>query len=188
MDQLQQGDLIRLIQKGEIKAFDEFYKVNWRPMYLMAFRATGSVDEAKDLVQNVFINFWNTKESIDAERFQTAYLFTALKNGIINLHKKTAIRRQHAEAAVAAGADYTIEDQYIAKELALHLQKKVTRLPRKMQQVFVLSRFKNLSVTEIAEAMDITPQTVKNQLTSALKILRAGLGLLGAFIIYFFSK
>jgi RNA polymerase sigma-70 factor, ECF subfamily len=185
---MSQEELIILIQTGNIKAFDEFYKNNWKPLYHMAYRATGSIDDAKDLVQNVFINFWNTRESIDVGKFHISYLFTSLRNGIINLHKKTEVRRQHAELQPEMNIAYTNEDHYIAKELAQTLQTRVTLLPNKMQQVFVLSRYKNLSVSEISETLNITPRTVKNQLSTALKILRTGLGLLGAIVFYIFLK
>jgi RNA polymerase sigma-70 factor, ECF subfamily len=183
---MSQQELIILIQKDNVKAFDEFYKNNWRALYHMAYRSTGSIDDAKDLVQNVFISFWNMRESIDPEKFHLSYLFTSLRNSIINLHKKAEVRRQHAELQTEVYPLYTNEDHYIAKELAQALQNRVTQLPNKMQQVFVLSRYKNLSVAEISETLNITPQTVKNQLSNALKVLRAGIGMLVPILFYFF--
>ena len=88
MKKVDEDELISLIQKGNIRAFDEFYKRNWQPLYQIAYRSTLSVDDSKDLVQNVFINFWNTRESLDLERFHISYLFTSLRNGIKNQYKK----------------------------------------------------------------------------------------------------
>ena len=181
---MSQEELIILIQKGDIKAFDEFYKDNWRPLYHMAYRSTGSVDDAKDLVQNVFISFWNNKENIEVSRFHISYLFTSLKNGITNLYKKAEVRRSHSEETVEHDAVYTVEDDYLAKELAQILKNRVTLLPDKMQRVFVLSRYQHLSVSEISQSLNIAPRTVKNQLSTALKILRAAVCIIA--LIYFF--
>lgn len=186
---LTQVELITLIQNGNISAFDEFYRQNWRALYQMAYHSTGNIDDAKDLVQNVFINFWNTRESIDALKFQPSYLFTSLRNGIINQYKKDAVKKRGAEVMlhqIETANGYTTEDAYIAKEFALQINARVRELPAKMQQVFVLSRYEQLSVKEISESLQIEPRTVKNQLSNAIKILRTKVGLLGLpFILIF---
>ena len=186
MNNLSQEELILLIKQGNIRAFDQFYKDNWRLLYQTAYRATKSVDDAKDLVQNVFVCFWDSRENLVVERFHVSYLFTSLKNGIINFYKKDEVKRRGLETLIKLDytPEYTNEDHYIAKELAQKLEIRVTLLPNKMQQVFVLSRYKNLSVNEIADALDIAPRTVKNQLSTALKILRAGIITCGAIFIF----
>lgn len=190
MDKLSQEELVILIREGNIKAFDEFYKNNWRPLYHKAYRSTRSVDDAKDLVQNVFIGFWSARETIVANKFHVSYLFTSLRNGIINFHKRDEMKRRRLEELMSVDhvQGYTNEDHYIARELSQTLEKKVTLLPNKMQQVFVLSRYKNLSINEISEALNITPRTVKNQLSTALKILRTSITIYGTIIFYLFSK
>ena len=189
MKKITQVELIDLIQKGDIKAFDEFYKQNWRPLYTRAYHATGCIDDAKDLVQNVFINFWNTRHSIDIAKYHAGYLFTALQNGIINQYKKDAVRRRGIEELLHHSEQpaYTNEDQYIAKESARMLRVQIDELPPKMQRVFVLSRYEHLSIKQISESLNITPRTVKNQLSSALKILRTTVDalILILFLIFF---
>lgn len=190
MNKLSQEELVALIREGNVKAFDEFYKNTWRPLYQMAYRSTGCVDDAKDLVQNVFIGFWNNRKNIVVNRFHVSYLHTSLKNAIINHYRKDDVNRRRNEAVlnVEYTPAYTNEDYYIAKELARRIDNQVTLLPNKMQQVFVLSRYKNLSINEISETLNITPRTVKNQLSTALKILRAAIITCSGIFFYFFSK
>jgi len=78
---------------------------------------------------------------------------------------------------VEDGEQYTQEDSLIAKELSVTIEGEIRELPKKMQEVFILSRQQNLSVNEISETLNITPRTVKNQLSNALKILRTKLGI-----------
>jgi RNA polymerase sigma-70 factor (ECF subfamily) len=185
-NQLSKEQLIALIKEGDIKAFDSFYKQNWRPLYQMAYHSTGSVDDAKDLVQNVFINFWNYRASLNPQLYHTSFLFTSLKNGIINYYKKDEVRRRGVAELLHFDNQptYTNEDHYVAKELAGQIKSHINQLPQKMQQIFVLSRQNHLSVNEISEALNITPRTVKNQLSNALRILRTRMGLLSALILF----
>lgn len=172
-------ELIILIKEGNIQAFNEFYKQNWRALYQMAYRSTCSQEDAKDLVQTVFINLWNCRYSLQPDRYNTSYLFRMLKNNIINFYKQDSARKKRLEKLLQLdNADqYTNEDSLIAKELSVVIEGEIRELPRKMQEVFILSRHQNLSVNEISETLNITPRTVKNQLSNALKILRTKLGM-----------
>jgi len=185
-----QIELISLIQDGDTRAFDEFYKQNWRALYQMAYHSTGSVEDAKDLVQNVFINFWDARYSINVDQYHSSYLFTALRNGIINLYKKNAVKKRGLEELLHFDNQpvHTNEDHYIAKELAQSINTRVEELPEKMQRVFVLSRYEHLSINEISETLNIAPRTVKNQLSSALKILRMRVGTYAIILFYIFFK
>jgi RNA polymerase sigma-70 factor (ECF subfamily) len=176
---LSEIELIILIRDGDIRAFNEFYKRNWRALYQMAYRSTCSQEDAKDLVQTVFINLWNGRTSLQADRYNTSYLFRILKNNIINFYKQDTARRKRLEKLLQLDTDsqYTNEDNLIAKELSVVIDGEIRELPRKMQEVFILSRQQNLSVNEISETLNITPRTVKNQLSNALKILRTKLGM-----------
>ncbi|WPV02090.1 RNA polymerase sigma-70 factor [Mucilaginibacter sp. cycad4] len=176
---LSEVELIALIKAGDINAFDEFYKRNWRALYQTAYRSTGSSDDAKDLVQTVFINLWNCRYSLQPDRYNASYLFRSLKNSIINFHKKDSVRKKSMDNLlyVEYGDQYTHEDNLIAKELSVVIEGEIRELPKKMQEVFILSRQQNLSVNEISEALNIAPRTVKNQLSNALKILRTKLGI-----------
>lgn len=176
---LSEIELIILIRDGDIRAFNEFYKRNWRALYQMAYRSTCSQEDAKDLVQTVFINLWNGRTSLQVERYNASYLFRILKNNIINFYKQDTARRKRLEKLLQLDNDnqYTNEDNLIAKELSVVIDGEIKELPRKMQEVFILSRQQNLSVNEISETLNITPRTVKNQLSNALKILRTKLGM-----------
>jgi RNA polymerase sigma-70 factor, ECF subfamily len=186
---LSEVELITLIKQGNMKAFDEFYKRNWRGLYQVAYRATSSEDDAKDLVQAVFIGLWKCRLNLCPDQYNTSYLMRALKNNIINFCKKDAIRKRGVSELLQLDTvnEFTSEDSLIAKELAIALEGRIKELPGKMQQVFVLSRHQNLSINEISEKLDIAPRTVKNQISNALKILRTGLEIF-LVLLFFFNK
>ena len=170
-------ELIVLIKEGDIRAFDEFYKRNWRILYQTAYRSTSSEEDAKDLVQTVFISLWNCRQNLNPDAYNPSYLFRILKNNIINFYKQDSARRKRLEKLLYLDEtnQYTNEDNLMAKELSIVIDGEIRELPRKMQEVFILSRRQHLSVNEISETLNITPRTVKNQLSNALKILRTKL-------------
>ncbi|MEZ2334630.1 RNA polymerase sigma factor [Mucilaginibacter sp. RCC_168] len=172
-------ELIVLIKEGDIRAFDEFYKRNWRMLYQTAYRSTSSQEDAKDLVQTVFINLWNCRQNLNPDAYTPSYLFKILKNNVINFYKQDSARRKRLEQLLYFDEvnQYTNEDNLMAKELSVVIDGEISELPRKMQEVFILSRRQHLSVNEISETLNITPRTVKNQLSNALKILRTKLGM-----------
>jgi len=172
-------ELIVLIKEGDIRAFDEFYKRNWRVLYQTAYRSTSSQEDAKDLVQTVFISLWNCRQNLNSDAYTPSYLFKILKNNIINFYKQDSARRKRLEKLLYLDEanQYTNEDNLMAKELSIVIDGEIRELPRKMQEVFILSRQQHLSVNEISETLNITPRTVKNQLSNALKILRTKLGM-----------
>jgi RNA polymerase sigma-70 factor (ECF subfamily) len=172
-------ELIVLIKEGDIRAFDEFYKRNWRVLYQTAYRSTSSQEDAKDLVQTVFISLWNCRQNLNPDAYTPSYLFRILKNNIINFYKQDSARKKRLEKLLYLDEanQYTNEDNLMAKELSIVIDGEIRELPRKMQEVFILSRQQHLSVNEISETLNITPRTVKNQLSNALKILRTKLGM-----------
>lgn len=176
-------DLIDLIKTGDMSAFNEFYKKNWRNLYHIAHNATRCPHEAQDLVQTVFMNFWNNRARLQAGRYHPSYLTISLKNSINNLYKKHSSRSKilgqllsHTEFEPAW--HNPVEENLIAKETTSVINAHIDVLPAKMQEVFVLSRQQHLTVNEISETLNITPRTVKNQLSNALKIIRVKMGLL----------
>lgn len=176
-------DLIELIKAGDMSAFNEFYKKNWRDLYHIAHHATRCPHEAQDLVQTVFMNFWNNRARLQAELYHPSYLTISLKNCINNLYKKHSSRGRILEQLFSRTEfepawHNPVEEKLIAKETASAINAHIDVLPAKMQEVFVLSRQQHLSVREISETLNITPRTVKNQLSNALKILRVKMGLL----------
>ena len=157
-----------------ISAFDDFYRHNWKALFHIAYSAVSSEEEAKDLVQNAFINFWNARDKLDSSKNIKAYLFTSLKNGIINFYKREIIRKNKIAHITTANQSYSpLDENYNAKELSREINKEIAHLPRKMQEIFILSRHQHLSVLEISQHLNITQRTVKNQLSNALRILRA---------------
>lgn len=109
----------------------------------------------------------------------SAYLFTGVKYRMLNEMKAQQVRKNFAASfAVFQAGNHSRITEETVDEMDLHtaLQANVAQLPPKCRQIFQLSRHQYQTIAEIANALNLSPKTVENQLTKALRHLRLGLG------------
>ncbi len=170
-----ESELLSLMKEGSSEAFDEIYERYWLKLYCEAYRRLRSEDDAKDLVQDLFFTLWIKKEVLVVKKSLGAYLFTAVKHRILNFIAANAIKAEYLESLsmVIRNSENSQYDKIIADDLEVFLDRRINNLSPKVKEVFLLSRKENLSVKEIAIKLNVSDQTVKNQLTKALKDLRS---------------
>ncbi len=153
--------------------FDDHY----RPLCNVAFRISGDLDMAEDIVQDVFLKIWNQQDLLNANKNIKSYMYTMVRN-----HALEIIRRQQIGARITDEILYLhseansdpIEDNEIEKYLILDkIYISIRQLPPKCAQVFTLAKVNGLSYSQIADDMHISVKTVENQMGKALKLLRA---------------
>lgn len=168
------SDKALLVDSDEQNAFRVLYDRYWESLYKKALQHLRCDEDAKDAVQEIFISLWRNKNTIDATNNLSAYLFAALKYHIIKqVYRKAKkgiclpLSLKQLELTSLA-ADEVTE----AKEMQNIIAAEVSALPKRMQQVYQLSRTEYLNTSQIAKQLDISEQTVKNTLTIALKRLK----------------
>jgi RNA polymerase sigma factor (sigma-70 family) len=130
-------------------------------------------DDAKDIVQEIFISLWNNRHQI-----QSAALFPYLSKSAFyavidwQLLNKKNISRYHLLLENDEPSVFPVENHVIASELRQELMEEVEKMPDTTKTVFRMSRIDHKSVKEIAAAMHLSEQTVKNNISIALKQLR----------------
>lgn len=164
--------LIELISQDNSFAFRRLYERYWLGLFDKA-RKRVDEDTAKDIIQEVMTTLWRRRCDIQADNEGSIapYLYTALKYRIISYYAYTAseIRRMNmfgSEEHIPSFNSLEI------KELKEVIEVEVCKLPGRMQQIFRLSREEDISIHDIAVQLNLSEQTVKNQLTTALKRLR----------------
>lgn len=166
--------IISLLQ-GDIHCFKLVFDQYWDSLYLKACKKVGE-EEAKDMVQEVMLTLWKRKENLvfEQEEDLSKYLHTAMRYRIISHY--AALKTELPDMAYFD--HYKIdscEQQIETKELAAVLERSVAKLPEKMQLIFRLSRHEDVSIKDIALRLNLSEQTVKNQITEALKRIRIAL-------------
>lgn len=173
-------ELVNLLKQGNKDAFTEVFARYNRLLFVHAHKLLNDKEEARDLVQEIFVLIWENRESLNLKSNFSGFLYTAVKNRIFDLlaHKKVEARYlESVQAYFDKGTDQT---DHLARTQLLRelIEREIGFLPPKMREVFELSRMKHLSHKEIAGQLDLSEKTVKNQVNNALKILRTKLGLL----------
>lgn len=148
-------------------------------MYKYIFNRLRSHDIAFELLQDVFLSMLERKEKIVFHTSLSGFLFASVRYQIINHIDKQKVRRKYREEFVAfhqARACNSNEEVIDLRDLEGAIDRSIKELPIRCQQIFKMSRLQNLSITEIAQQLNISHRTVENQLSAALKHLRMSLG------------
>jgi len=168
-------EILLLISGNRTRAFEMTFEACWMPLYRQAYRKVQSEEIAKDLVQDAFVSFWDKMESLDEETKLQAYLFAILRNKILKLFERDEVRLRHAMRLAMPEeqpADATVHQLLVDKELNDMVREEVDRMPSRMKEIYELKKEQDLSVKEIAAALGLSEQTIKNQLHSAYQRLR----------------
>ena len=166
--------IIEAWQAGDSDAFEVLYQKYWRKLYVFARRTTPNAEDAQDLIQDVFAQLWMQKEQIDAAVFSESYLFAIVRNKLLDKIRKQYVREDYVQKILQSSSesDFSTQQTILTNDLNNHIHRVVDVLPEKCREVFQLSRFEQLSVDQIAQKLQISPQTVKNQLSKALQVVR----------------
>lgn len=163
------------------KLFKEYFK----PLCGFAVKYVADLDDAKNIVHEVFVSLWEKWGSFGPEVNYRAYLYTAVRNRCLN-HLRDRKNTVGIEAITQQAADPAHELE--TKELQQEIDYAIQTLPEKCRMVFEMSRFEGLKYTEIADRMGIAVKTVEAQMTRALSLLRDQLGKFMVMIFFWVTN
>jgi RNA polymerase sigma-70 factor (family 1) len=174
------ADLTQMLKEGDRIAFTEIYNRYKLVLQNHAWNKTRSTIDTQDAIQEVFSNLWKKRENIQIDSNLSGYLYTSVRNHILNLFAKKQVQDKYINSIQQFSFQKTALTDYRVRESMLRdaIEKEIAELPPRMREVFELSRKQHLSHKEIAVIMGTTEQTVKKQVSNALKHLRTKLGLL----------
>jgi len=167
------SELIEIFYEDGSKGIELIFKQYYEVMCRTAIRITKERSLAEDIVQEVFFELYKKREKLKIESL-VGYLKRAVYNRSIN---KVKGRKDHVDADEIAyelsDNGHNSQDEMEYGELETFINGVIDSLPEKCRLVFVLNRFEQLSYKEVAAKMNISVKTVENQMSKALKILRA---------------
>lgn len=162
-----------LINQGD-DAFLEVYKRYWQKLFVYAYNLLDDRQACEDVIQDVFTTFWTKKDKVSISNL-SHYLYQAVKFQIFNLFRNGKIAKKHVDRMKVIEFVNSTEDSLNLKELEDSLEKLLSELPDRCREIFYASRFENLSYAEISKKFNISNQTVKNQVSKALKHLKGAM-------------
>lgn len=158
--------------KGAPADLPTFFEKNYRRLCAYAYRLVGDRQDAEDIVQELFCKLWQQQQGkLDTAQL-TAYFYRATRNASLNWLRQ---RKRHdilqPDQVLTAGG----EDALMVKELSDRIERATADLPPRCREIFEMSRYMDMSYQEIADALQISKNTVEVQMGKALMRLRAAL-------------
>ncbi|MEX0983369.1 MAG: RNA polymerase sigma-70 factor [Bacteroidales bacterium] len=166
--------LLKRIQSGDEVAFEMLFNRYWESLFAAAMHRLQSKDLSEDVLQELFVDLWEKRDDLKIRTNIQGYLFTALKNRVLNKIKTESVREKYEQMVIEFYElnELATEHTFTLKILREELEKETEKLPDRCREVFELSRTHQLSHKEIGKKLNISTKTVENHIRLALKKLR----------------
>ena len=166
--------LITQIKKGDIKAFEQLFRLYYSSLCWYATSIVGNRETAEEIIEELFYTIWKEKERLNIFRSVKSYLYTATWNGCLQYHRQ---RQKDEEMQKKMQQTTPIctsspEEEAEFEELQKVIDKCLNQMPERCRHIFLLHRDEGLKYTEIATRLDISVKTVEANISKALALLR----------------
>ncbi|WP_346237699.1 RNA polymerase sigma-70 factor [Niabella insulamsoli] len=165
-------DYVSEIKCGNKRAFEEVYHKFHNRFYSYVLRKTASGDLAEEVVQMSFIKVWEKRTELSAIYPIEVQIARIARSLMIDVLRKKAVERsalhtiqQNARAVIDA-------DPAADKQLVEKVHEAIESLPPQCRKIFMLSRDEGLTHSQIASHLSVSPKTVENHISKALKVVR----------------
>jgi RNA polymerase sigma-70 factor (ECF subfamily) len=170
-------ELITRIKEGDELAFRLVFDSYSSKLYYFSLKFLKEKEPCQEVVQEVFMNLWINREKLDTQYPIAPYLYTITRRLTLNVLRQVAssqIAMEKMWLNLQTTTNET-EEHVFMEDLERFTEQVLVSLPKQQQLVYRMSRQQELSFDEIAEELNISRNTVKNHLVSALKTLRTQL-------------
>jgi RNA polymerase sigma-70 factor (ECF subfamily) len=165
---------LEAFQDGNHKAFETIFIAYYNKTKTFIDGYIKSEPDAEELTEDLFVNLWINRHSIDTSKSFNSYLHTIARNAAINFLKHKYVCDAYLNNNQDTEYSSTSEEDLIAKELEMLIDKLNYYVDKKLDRrmIYTLSRNEGLSNAEIAERLNTTKRNVESQLSLALKEIR----------------
>ena len=171
--QASERDLQERIRAGDERAFDSVFRTHYAQLVRVAESMLRESALAEEIAQEVMLELWRRRESLELEQTFAAYLIRSTRNRALNhIRHQRVVAREAAAAAIEPQASRSAEEELLGVELQQAVREAIDALPEKSREVFRLSREQGLKYAEIASVLEISVKTVEKRMGQALSELR----------------
>lgn len=167
--------IIQKMTSGDMDSFKYFFDKYYDDLCNFVNIYLRDTVLAEEIVQDIFVYFWENKEKLKINRSVKSYLYSASRFKSLNLLRDTKTRKrlvENMERTEFIQPDQAEDSVIDSVEFRKIIEAAIDQLTPKCREIFLLSKNQELSNKEIAERLGISVKTVENQMTIALKKLR----------------
>jgi RNA polymerase sigma-70 factor (ECF subfamily) len=179
-------ELIALLRSSDSFSIKPIFDRYHAMLCFTAFRILKDHDQAKDIVQEVFIKIYYTRHNLSITSLE-AYLKRATINTALNyLEQRDRYKKEPIqESTLQSRAINSVSDTVSFNELTIHASNAINNLPPRTRTVFTLIRSEGMTYKEVAETLGISIKAVEKEMIKALKLLRESLrSFLNSFALF----
>ncbi|NLU90471.1 RNA polymerase sigma factor [Chitinophaga sp. Ak27] len=174
-------ELLQLLMQNNEPAFRQLHKRYWKKLLVKAYTQLQSYADAEELVQDVFINIWYRRHSLQIKYSFHTYISAVIRYKIFEKIAANKRRPAMEDTTDCIISDHSTELWLEGEELKATIESVIDTLPEKCQLVFRLSREQGMTEKQIAHALRISRKTVESHMSKALRILRGAVNHLRCF-------
>lgn len=163
----------RIYATNDTAAFRQLFMLLAESLKNFAFSIVHSREQAEEITEDVFVNLWQARSTLDSINNLQVYLYVAARNTALNYLYKQSGRYPHDFVDLArveiAATDPDPEQIFISSEMRRRIDEVIQALPPKCKLIFRLAKEDRLRYREIASILNISVKTIDSQLAIALK-------------------
>jgi RNA polymerase sigma-70 factor (ECF subfamily) len=164
--------LLQNMRSGSVEAFEQIFKLYWRPLYVLAKSKLHEHHEAEEIIQNIFSTLWEKRETLLITNLPS-YLQKSVKNRVLNLIRDRITQQKYWDYYRTFMPDLRVTENTVGfNDLAEAVEEAVNLLPEKSREVFKLSRMEGRTNAEIANLLHLSEKAIEYHLTKSLRKLR----------------
>lgn len=162
----------RICKKDQL-AFEQLYIAHHRKLLILAYKYVKDEEQAEEIVNDVFLKIWTNASQLNIAYSLSAYLSRSVANRCLNVireQKRMTIKLEKYQADTTEL--YDEDEAVILEERLLKLEKVLDTLPPQCKKIIMMSKFEKCKQQDIADRLNISIKTVKNQLTIGYEKIR----------------
>lgn len=171
-------NLWRKMLEGNTSCYEQLINRTYNLLFQYGCRFSSDREMLKDCIQDVFLEIWEKRSALNPHIPPRAYLIASLRRRIHRVVQQNRLQTtEDFEKTISDfNVEFSAEHLFIQSEQDQQLAKRITfllnELPKRQQEAIFLRFFNDMERDEIADIMDIHPQSVSNLLQSAFRTIR----------------
>ncbi|MDD3037678.1 RNA polymerase sigma-70 factor [Bacteroides sp.] len=178
-------ETVKALQQGDHKAFEDIFITYFDKVKYFLKGILRSESDAEELAQDIFVNLWINRKTVDPQKSFNTYIYTIARNTALNYLKHKLVE----EAFIDNCNDLSLKEAdssdeiLFAKEINILVEMTVCRMPVQRKKIYQMSRNNGCSNDDIAQKLSLSKKTVENQLSLALQEIRRVVSAMHLFFI-----
>lgn len=166
-------ELLDAVRYDDEAAFAELFKRYGKVVYKMAYSRIRSRESAEEIVQNLFISFWEKRRTQRIHNI-SSYFYIAVKHKVLNVVESQIVQKKYWDyyRTFIPRQENLTERAVEFNELLEAIEERMQHLPEKSKEVFRLNHLEGHSIAEIANSLNLSKKAIQYHLTRSIKELR----------------